>query len=34
MITRALAIGLGVMLALAMPAAAQTWTPLVKPTYL
>jgi len=34
MITRALAIGLVVMLALAMPAAAQTWTPLVnQPTF-
>ena len=29
MINRALAIGLGVMLAFTMPAAAQTWTPLV-----
>ena len=29
MITRALALGLGVMLAFAMPASAQTWTPLV-----
>jgi hypothetical protein len=34
MIYRALAIGLGAMLALAMPAAAQTWTPLVnQPTF-
>jgi len=34
MINRALAVGLGVMLAFAMPAVAQTWTPLVnQPTF-